>query len=397
MAIFFVGWIFFSLYSPHGLDCHHSLLCYFFSPTARTAHLLSRRALETLIYPSSKLCYREGKKKESKNLAAHFPLSDHSSFVSSGRCFFFRTNACLPPRQSLSKMQLSTKTIFAVALLATQAIARPAHGHRVRRHAKGRFVKCTRPSPTPEPVAVVEPVPTSSPPAPSAPPASAVEAVVVKPTPTPTPTPTPAPTPETKPEPQVEAKVVTPTPSPSPTPTVQILQQHVPSPKPETKQPQQQQQQDDYSSSSSSSGLSQDFQAGLSSHNAARAAVGLPPLKYNQALATEAAGYAQQLVGIGSLQHAENRNGHGENLYWQSNSVTPCTNAANAWANEKDLYGGQPVGQGNFGAYGHYTQMIWKTTTEVGFGTATDGNGGIYVVARYNPAGNMLGQTPTSA
>lgn len=33
--------------------------------------------------------------------------------------------------------------------------------------------------------------------------------------------------------------------------------------------------------------------------------------------------------------------------------------------------------------------MIWKTTTEVGFGTANDNNGGVYVVARYNPAGNM--------
>lgn len=32
--------------------------------------------------------------------------------------------------------------------------------------------------------------------------------------------------------------------------------------------------------------------------------------------------------------------------------------------------------------------MIWKTSTKVGLGIASDGKGGVYVVARYNPAGN---------
>lgn len=268
-------------------------------------------------------------------------------------------------------MQFSTKTIFAVALLATQALARPADSQGSRNR---KFLKCQRPTPTPEPVVAAIEATTAPPPPP---PTSTAEAVIV--------TPTPTPTPEPQPEVVVAAAEV-----PSPAPVAVQALQHVAAPKP---QPTQQQDDSEYANS----GLSADFQAGLKSHNDARAAAGMAPLTHSASLAAEAQAYAQQLVAIGSLQHAQDRNGHGENLYWQSQSSKPCENGSTAWADEKNLYGGQPVGQGNFAAYGHYTQMIWKTTTEVGFGTASDGKGGVYVVARYNPAGNMVGKTPSTA
>ena len=37
---------------------------------------------------------------------------------------------------------------------------------------------------------------------------------------------------------------------------------------------------------------------------------------------------------------------------------------------------------------GHFTQVVWKETTEVGVGLATDGKK-VFVVAQYKPAGNM--------
>ena len=40
---------------------------------------------------------------------------------------------------------------------------------------------------------------------------------------------------------------------------------------------------------------------------------------------------------------------------------------------------------------GHFTQIIWKDTKEVGFGKCRDKGGNIYVVANYYPAGNVLG------
>jgi len=39
---------------------------------------------------------------------------------------------------------------------------------------------------------------------------------------------------------------------------------------------------------------------------------------------------------------------------------------------------------------GHFTQVIWKDTTEVGCAVARNGNS-IYVVARYGIHGNVVG------
>ena len=40
----------------------------------------------------------------------------------------------------------------------------------------------------------------------------------------------------------------------------------------------------------------------------------------------------------------------------------------------------------------HFTQNIWKSTTQVCFGTATEKGGGIRIAGRYLGAGNYLGQ-----
>ena len=44
---------------------------------------------------------------------------------------------------------------------------------------------------------------------------------------------------------------------------------------------------------------------------------------------------------------------------------------------------------------GHFTQVVWKNTKEVGFGVAsTKDKSRCYVVANYYPAGNYQGQFP---
>lgn len=37
---------------------------------------------------------------------------------------------------------------------------------------------------------------------------------------------------------------------------------------------------------------------------------------------------------------------------------------------------------------GHFTQVVWAESTELGVGLATDGNK-VFVVGQYRPAGNM--------
>ncbi|KAI3401069.1 hypothetical protein diail_213, partial [Diaporthe ilicicola] len=146
------------------------------------------------------------------------------------------------------------------------------------------------------------------------------------------------------------------------------------------------------SATPTSSGLTSDEQAALDSQNNARSEVGATALTWDAGLASDALEWAQHLASTagssGTLTHSTNT-GDGENLYWQSNSDSPYANAANAWVGEKSLYNGEAItGTGNFDEYGHYTQIIWASTSKVGMGIASDGAGGYYVVARYNPAGN---------
>ncbi len=43
---------------------------------------------------------------------------------------------------------------------------------------------------------------------------------------------------------------------------------------------------------------------------------------------------------------------------------------------------------------GHFTQVVWKNSTQVGFAVAQAPNGYFYAVANYYPAGNYTGQFP---
>lgn len=61
--------------------------------------------------------------------------------------------------------------------------------------------------------------------------------------------------------------------------------------------------------------------------------------------------------------------------------------ATNSWYSEEPQhdYNGdwQP-------SSGHFSQLVWKGSNEIGFGTARNGDM-IVGVALYNPAGNMMG------
>ncbi|KAI0097262.1 glycoside hydrolase family 128 protein [Nemania sp. FL0031] len=142
--------------------------------------------------------------------------------------------------------------------------------------------------------------------------------------------------------------------------------------------------------------LSQDQQKALNAHNDKRKAKGLKPLAWDNQLAQNATTYAKHLAQIGKLEHSsgDQRPNQGENLAWASASSDPLLMSANMWLGEEKNYHGEPIGQGDFGSYGHYTQCMWKSTTKVGMGWAKDAKGGVYVVGRYSPPGNVVGQKP---
>lgn len=41
---------------------------------------------------------------------------------------------------------------------------------------------------------------------------------------------------------------------------------------------------------------------------------------------------------------------------------------------------------------GHFTQVVWKGSREIGVGKARSNDGKILVVANYRPAGNVIGR-----
>ncbi|KAK1976895.1 CAP domain-containing protein [Colletotrichum cereale] len=146
------------------------------------------------------------------------------------------------------------------------------------------------------------------------------------------------------------------------------------------------------SGSPGSSGLTADLKAALDAHNAARSEVGVPPLEWDDSLAADALEWATHLLSVGSLTHSQTDN-QGENLYMQSNKDSPSVNAAKAWISEKADYHGEAISSTNYMGFGHYTQVVWKSTTKVGMALATNSQG-TYVVARYSPPGNFIGQKP---
>lgn len=136
----------------------------------------------------------------------------------------------------------------------------------------------------------------------------------------------------------------------------------------------------------------------LAVHNQERAAVGVPPLVWSNDLASGAQTWAQNLATSGEFAHDPNRpSGVGENIagFNPSLGVSAPGEGQSLWVDEKKDWHGGVLTAENWYPTGHYTQMIWKNTQEVGCGIAS-GSGHPFdiLVCRYSPPGNFLGQAP---
>ena len=110
-----------------------------------------------------------------------------------------------------------------------------------------------------------------------------------------------------------------------------------------------------------------------------------PPLRWSPSLARAAHTWAAHLAATDHLQHSTG-SGQGENLYCSlGQSDVSFSDAVISWVSEKPLYHGEHIPDGDFESYGHYTQIIWPSTREVGMGMARSASGWTYIVARYSP------------
>jgi len=135
----------------------------------------------------------------------------------------------------------------------------------------------------------------------------------------------------------------------------------------------------------------------VAAHNAERARIGMPPLAWDDSLGVGAAAYAQQMAFSGMFQHSNRqaRRGIGENLWMGTHGAFSVEAMVGGWSAEKRYFmaGTFPNNSrsGNWEDVGHYTQMIWPTTTHVGCALASTARVD-YLVCRYSPAGNMDGR-----
>lgn len=138
----------------------------------------------------------------------------------------------------------------------------------------------------------------------------------------------------------------------------------------------------------------------LNHHNKVRAEVGVGKLSWSTSLSSYAQSWADELASKKcKIKHSDCKDETGktlgENIFWgSSSSIYGPLDASMSWYEEKSGYKGKPIGEDRGKMIGHYTQMVWRNTKEVGAGVAYCPGGEIVVVASYHPAGNFIGERP---
>lgn len=136
----------------------------------------------------------------------------------------------------------------------------------------------------------------------------------------------------------------------------------------------------------------------LAAQNGERGRLGLPLLHWDSELAAGAGYYGRTLASLGQLQHSsrQSRPGQGENLWMGTRGAYTPERMVGSWLGERRWFrpGTFPnvSTTGNWFDVGHYSQIIWPTTTRVGC-AITSTLQWDYLVCRYAPAGNVDGRS----
>uniref|UniRef100_A0A0N4ZH92 SCP domain-containing protein n=1 Tax=Parastrongyloides trichosuri TaxID=131310 RepID=A0A0N4ZH92_PARTI len=164
---------------------------------------------------------------------------------------------------------------------------------------------------------------------------------------------------------------------------------------------------EDYQLKSSNDFDVEEFKRNLAiNHNIIRIKHHVQPLKITTNLMNEAQRYADHLAAMNNgLRHDPYNKDHGENLYYGSFYKIPsekelATSVIGRFYDEKKYYNYNLIRLSSYHRFGHFTQMIWKSSTEFGIGVALKKvnrhnripRTRVFVVIRYNPEGNVLSE-----
>ena len=128
----------------------------------------------------------------------------------------------------------------------------------------------------------------------------------------------------------------------------------------------------------------------LAAHNAVRARLGIPPLAWSDRLAGRSQDWAANLLASRQFFHRPN-SVYGENLFEINGGAASSAQVVNAWASESRDY--DYDSNRCHRVCGHYTQIVWAGTKEVGCAVARGGRREVWV-CNYDPPGNWVGRRP---
>jgi len=127
-------------------------------------------------------------------------------------------------------------------------------------------------------------------------------------------------------------------------------------------------------------------------HNVLRKRHGASSLTKNRDLTRKAQKWAEHLVKIRKLQHSSGSE-CGENIAYKFASDLrrfKGSDMVDMWYDEIKDYDFRKPGFKQ--TTGHFTQVVWAGTREIGIGVAYDGKGTCFCVANYLPHGNVQGR-----
>ena len=136
----------------------------------------------------------------------------------------------------------------------------------------------------------------------------------------------------------------------------------------------------------------------LTAHNKYRLDLDLPELVWSKNLANSSQKWADKLISRNLFEHSNTENG--ENIFMIMGRDASPIEVVDDWASEKEYF--------NYKTRkciknccdfvdccpdecGHYTQIIWRDTKEVGCAVSKLGSKQIWV-CQYNPPGNYIGE-----
>ncbi|MBU3077655.1 CAP domain-containing protein [Sphingomonas quercus] len=137
----------------------------------------------------------------------------------------------------------------------------------------------------------------------------------------------------------------------------------------------------------------------LLAHNVARRQLGLGPLVWDAALAADAAVWSRHLARVGYLVHSpsdpRDPDPQGENLWAGTKGYYSPEQMVGLWLSERRNYVGgifpNVSRTGDLEDVGHYTQMVWRSSTTVGCAVVS-GEHDQFLTCRYAEGGNVIGE-----